>query len=110
MSTLRWILIGIVLSVAWMMATSTNWFDEFGQGQARYEYKLNECTKLVIKSEKDGCTAKVKYDRDMGQHDLYGLGFALNLAFILLCWIVIGFFILIFKWVRLLFAPQSRGR
>jgi hypothetical protein len=100
MSTLRWILIGIGLSVTWMLATATNFFDEFGQGQARYEYKLNECTKLATKSEKDGCTAKVKYNRAMGQHDLYGLGFFVNIAFILLCWIVVGFFILMFKLIR----------
>jgi hypothetical protein len=86
----------------------------------RYEYRLNECSKLATKDEKDGCTAGVQADRAMrrrdpfGQHDLYGLGFAVNLAFILLCGLVVGFLVFMFKWLprmaRWLVSLQDRNQ
>jgi hypothetical protein len=71
MSTLRWTLIGIVLSATWMWVSSTNWFGEFGQRQ-RYEYRLNGCRKLATKDEKMAVQPECRLIRPRGDTTLSG--------------------------------------
>jgi hypothetical protein len=51
MSTLRGLLIGIVLTATWMVGAANNWFD-YVDRHARYEHELNECSKLATKMRK----------------------------------------------------------
>jgi hypothetical protein len=52
--------------------------------------------------------AKGQHD-PFGQHDLDGLGFAVNFAFIILCWLVVGFLVFMIKLQRWLAWRRHRN-